>query len=430
VQEVLLLENCPHVLAGQREARLAFVIRWQQFTGPIVAKGMEDTALYVYHPLLSLNEVGGTPEPSDVSSREEFFSFLRTRNDRWPDSLNATTTHDTKRSEGVRARISVLSEVPEEWQAHLDLWARLNLRHKTNIEGRPTPDRNEEYFLYQTLLGAWPLEHEACETFVARLQEHLVKATREAMVHTRWTRPNEPHEEALKEFVAKILSPDAEEFLQDFRPFQQKIAYCGMVNSLAQVLTKITVPGVPDFYQGSELWDFRLVDPDNRGTVDFSARRDLLERLRSEYSASPEQSIEDFAQHWYDGRLKLFLIWKAVRWRREHEQLFHKGEFIPLQTQGEYADHIVAFLRRQENEIALIACPRWISRLVSESAKGQTKVCWKNLDWKDTTLVLPPDVLLRWQSILFPARTQPKGQPLTVSSLFQDFPVAFLHAAE
>ena len=430
VQEVLLLENRPHVLAGQREARLAFVIRWQQFTGPIVAKGMEDTALYVYYPLLSLNEVGGTPEPADVSSREKFFSFLKSRRERWPDSLNVTTTHDTKRSEGVRARINVLSEIPEEWQAHLNLWAKLNLRYKTNIEARPTPDRNEEYFLYQTLLGAWPLEHEACATFVARLQEHLVKATREAMVHTRWTRPNEPHEEALKEFVAKIVSSDAEEFLQDFRPFQRRIAYCGMVNSLAQVLIKITAPGVPDFYQGSELWDFRLVDPDNRGLVDFGARKDLLERLCREYSASPQQSIEDFSHHWHDGRLKLFLIWKAVRWRREHELLFHEGEFIPLQTEGEYADNIVAFLRRQDSKFALIACPRWISRLVSQSAKGASRVCWKNLDWKDTGVVLPPEFPSQWQSILCPARTPREGKALAANSLFQDLPVAFLHAAE
>ena len=279
LEETLLLQNLPHVLPDQREARLAFVMRWQQFTGPIVAKGMEDTALYVYHPLVSLNEVGGAPEPRDVSSREEFFRFLEARGQHWPHTLNATTTHDTKRSEGVRARVNVLSEMPEAWQSHLELWAKLNARHKEEVEGRAAPDRNEEYFLYQTLLGAWPLEGGSCETLVERLQAYLVKATREAMVHTRWTRPNQRHEEALQQFVARILSPAAEDFLRDFRPFQREIAYYGMVNSLAQMLLKIVSPGVADFYQGSELWDLRLVDPDNRAPVDFERRIAMLKQL-------------------------------------------------------------------------------------------------------------------------------------------------------
>ncbi|HEY4905216.1 MAG TPA: malto-oligosyltrehalose synthase [Candidatus Sulfotelmatobacter sp.] len=425
VREVLLLQNSPHVLAGQREARLAFVMRWQQFTGPIVAKGMEDTALYVYHPLLSLNEVGGTPEPSDVSSREGFFSFLKVRSERWPHTLNATTTHDTKRSEGVRARISVLSEIPDEWQSHLDLWSKLNLRHKTEIAERPAPDRNEEYFLYQTLLGAWPLEHEACETLVERLQAHLIKATREAMVHTRWTRPNQAHEEASRNFVAKILSPDAEDFLRNFRPFQRKIAYCGMTNSLSQVLMKIGAPGAADFYQGSELWDFRLVDPDNRGVVDFAARMQLLESLRKEQSDSPGQFLRDLTENWHDGRLKLFVIRKALCWRRDHAQLFHQGEFVPLQTTGDHSENLVAFLRRHEEKLVLIVTPRWISQLSGE-------LDWKRLDWKDTAVILPSGSPHNWESILSETTLEiengVKRQSIRADSLFRDFPVAFFHA--
>ncbi len=197
LRDVLLLENPPYVFAGQREARLAFIMRWQQFTGPIVAKGVEDTALYVYHPLLSLNEVGGDPVPSAASSETDFWSFLRTRAERWPHAMNATTTHDTKRSEDVRARINVLSEIPEHWNIRLQRWSSWNADHKTLVDGKMIPDRNEEYFLYQTLLGTWLPANtaEGQTTFEKRIQEYMVKAVREAMVHTRWTRPNEAHED-------------------------------------------------------------------------------------------------------------------------------------------------------------------------------------------------------------------------------------------
>lgn len=430
VQQVLLLQNLPHVLPGEREARLTFVMRWQQFTGSIVAKGMEDTALYVYHPLLSLNEVGGTPEPSDVSSREEFFSFLSTREELWPHSLNATTTHDTKRSEGVRARISVLSEIPDEWQSRLNLWSQLNQRYKTEISGRPAPDRNEEYFFYQTLSGAWPLKGADSENLVERLQEHLIKATREAMVHTRWTRPNHEHEDALRNFVARILSPDAEEFLQDFQRFQEQIAYFGMLNSLAQVLLKICAPGIPDFYQGSELWDFRLVDPDNRGSVDFDERIELLTRLSRE-SVCPEKFIRDIGPNWHDGRLKLYLIQKALCWRREHSLLFQEGEFLPLQTRGQGSQNVVVFLRRYQGEHVLIALPRWMSQL-SKRRPDQCGLCWKHFDWKDAEVLLPSGSPSNWESVIDAAlvktATGADRQSLRAESLFQNFPVAFLHA--
>jgi (1->4)-alpha-D-glucan 1-alpha-D-glucosylmutase len=204
------------VLPDQREARLAFVMRWQQFTGPIVAKGFEDTALYVYHPLLSLNDVGGNPRPSETTSPEMFFSFLQRRGQKWPSSLNATSTHDTKRSEDVRARLNVLSEIPHEWKERLERWANLNAKYKEKAGLQPTPDRNEEYYLYQTLLGVWPLEQRGFSTLLERVQAHLLKATREAMVYTRWTRPNQVHEDALRNFAARILSPDNAEFLNDF----------------------------------------------------------------------------------------------------------------------------------------------------------------------------------------------------------------------
>jgi len=421
VREVLLILNPPHVLVDQREARLAFVMRWQQFTGPIVAKGLEDTALYVYHPLLSLNEVGGNPCPSDAASLEEFCAFLADRQAHWPGSLNASSTHDTKRSEDIRARLNSLSEMPAEWKDHLELWANQNAPHKQQVKGEAVPDRNEEYFLYQTLLGVWPLDREACSTLLKRVQDHIIKATREAMVHTRWTRPNQPHEDALVQFVAKILSQDNREFLEDFRQFQKKIAYFGMVNGLSQTLLKIASPGVPDFYQGSELWDLRLVDPDNRGPIDFKKRAAALDSIAHLDSI---QAMQTLVENWHDGCIKLYLIWKAIRFRRDHADLFRDGEFIPLQTAGSYSRNVAAFLRRKESSWALAAVPRWLSQ-VPTTAEYQ-------FDWGDTTLILPANSPAQWNSVLTPtqlATAQEAGEPrVMLSNLFQEFPIAFFYA--
>jgi (1->4)-alpha-D-glucan 1-alpha-D-glucosylmutase len=428
VREVLLLQNLPHVLPDQREARLSFVMRWQQVTGPIVAKGMEDTALYVYHPLLSLNEVGGDPEPTKTSSREDLFSFLETRQRDWPHSLNATTTHDTKRSEGVRARINVLSEVANEWQTRLELWAQQNARHKQEVDGRLTPDRNEEYFFYQTLLGVWPLEQEVCETLIKRLQDYLVKATREAMVHTRWTRPNQRHEEALQEFVAKVLSPGAEDFLRDFRPFQKKIAYYGMVNSLSQVLLKIACPGAADFYQGTELWDFRLVDPDNRGPVDFSRRVTMLDDIQKKRSRNRDELLRELVDHWQDGSIQLYVIQTALCYRRENATLFQEGEFLPLQSTGSHSQHVISFLRRHHGKEVLVVVPRWLSYVSQSSAKGRSAP-----HWHDTDIKLPAASPSVWNNVITGEKMRSQEQSgeysIPVDALFCNFPVALLDSA-
>ena len=421
VREVLLILNLPHVLVDQREARLAFVMRWQQFTGPIVAKGLEDTALYVYHPLLSLNEVGGEPRPAGAPPVEDFCAFIQSRR-QWPGSLNASSTHDTKRSEDVRARLNALSEMPSEWKNHLELWAQQNARHKEQVGGHPVPDRNEEYFLYQTLLGVWPLEDEDEANLLPRLQEHILKATREAMVHTRWTRPNEPHEDALVKFVNRILSKDANrEFLESFRVFQKKIAYLGMVNSLSQTLLKIVSPGVPDFYQGAELWDLRLVDPDNRGPIDFSRRMQALHKISGIDSVD---SLRNTVENWQDGCLKLYLIWKALRFRRDHDELFHAGDFWLLKSAGARSRNLIAILRRHENSWAFAAFPRWLSQV---PANG--KQTW---DWGDTRITLPADSPIDWQNVLTPAQfslqEDDAGKQILARDLFQEFPVAFFAA--
>ena len=444
VREVLLLLNLPHVPADQREARLTFVMRWQQFTGPIVAKGLEDTALYVYHPLLSLNEVGGNPTPSKATSEAELHRFLEKRLQRWPGTLNAATTHDTKRSEDVRARISVLSEIPEEWKENLEVWAKQNAPHRQEIGGQAVPDRNEEYFLYQTLLGIWPLDSDSCKTLLERVQQHLIKATREAMVHTRWTLPNQQHEEALRKFATSILSPQNTEFLQSFRRFQSRVAYFGMVNGLSQTLLKIASPGVADFYQGSELWDLRLVDPDNRGPVDFEKRKTILHELELEEldlgkldlgkleKDEAEKGVDTailtgLFENWEDGRIKLHLISKALCFRRKHEALFGEGEFVPLSTAGKFSRNISAFLRRHGDECALVAVSRWLSQVTAGMDSGL-----ESIGWQDTRINLPPESPARWNNIFERRALESKAgrgdQILFAADIFRVLPVALLAA--
>jgi (1->4)-alpha-D-glucan 1-alpha-D-glucosylmutase len=423
LREVLLLLNPPHVLPDQREARLSFVLRWQQFTGPIVAKGLEDTALYVYHPLLSLNEVGGDPAPEAVYP-SEFFDFIGARQKNWPHSMNASSTHDTKRAEDVRARISVLSEIPEEWQKRLGRWAELNEKHKVSGDGPPVPDRNEEYLLYQTLLGMWPLEESELGGVLERLQSYAVKATREAMVHTRWTRPNLAHEEGLTKFVAAILDEkENSAFLEDFREFHRGTSFYGMLNSLSQTLLKITVPGVPDFYQGSELWDLRLVDPDNRGTIDFARRTELLEQLKQAKGPANIPAAGELCKNWTDGRIKLYLIWKALGFRQQSAKLFTDGKFAPAKVSGERAEHVTAFFRSLNGQSALVIAPKW---LASSGLNPDSNV--QQEFWGDTAIALP-DGKTAWQNIFtgesFAGQVE-RNAAIRLADALEHFPVAVL----
>jgi (1->4)-alpha-D-glucan 1-alpha-D-glucosylmutase len=430
LRDILTLRNPPHVLPEQREERLAFVTRWQQFTGPIIAKGLEDTALYVYYPLLSLNEVGGRPELSAIVSREKFYELMRERLRRWPHSLNATSTHDTKRSDDVRARLNVLSEIPEEWETQLAHWAACNEKHKQLIDGRKVPDANEEYLIYQTLIGLWPLNSSNVSCITDRLQAYLVKATREAMIHTRWTQPNETHENALGRFVELILSSENNQgFLRDFCAFQKKTAYCGMVNGLSQALLKITCPGIPDFYQGSELWDFRLVDPDNRNPVDFAERSRLLEAVVCQGEADLPSAVRDFVEHWSDGRIKLHVIHKTLRCRLKYDELFSKGDFLELEVRGARARHVIAYLRSLDGMHVLVIVPRWLA--VSQGDRPQTD---PRQFWQDTALVLPARLPGSWQNLFTGQEiaNQPAGgkHTLPLNDLLPQFPVAMLTPAE
>jgi (1->4)-alpha-D-glucan 1-alpha-D-glucosylmutase len=425
VRDVLLLQNHPHLLPDQRESRLAFVTRWQQFTGPIMAKAFEDTFLYVYNPLISLNEVGGEPRPS-VAASGDFLAFVKERSRKWPFSLNATTTHDTKRSEDVRARINVLSDIPEEWQEHLARWSGWNSGYKRLVDGQPVPDRNEEIFLYQTLLGAWPNEKEESESFLDRIQAYAVKATREAMVHTRWTVPNLPHERALKRFVAAILKPSADNrFRDDFIAFHQQIAYQGMINGLSQTLLKIFAPGIPDFYQGSELWDFRLVDPDNRRPVNFEHRRAMLKDLQERIKYPSTAMLDDLVHSWPDGRIKLYLIWKALNFRREHLDLFAKGEFLAARVDCSRRENAAAFVRRHRGQWAVAVVPRRLGRFQDSSSVAQ-----EEHPWADTKICLATAAPASWVNVFTGEQIatceENEERTIPVGQVLRHFPLALL----
>ncbi len=418
--DVLLVLNRPYLQPGQREARLAFLIRWQQFTGPIMAKAFEDTFLYVYHPLTSLNDVGGEPRPS-IASSSDFSSFIVERAKNWPHSLNTTTTHDTKRSEDVRARISVLSEIPELWELRLRQWTKWNARHRKMIDGRPVPDPNEELFLYQTLLGIWPVRSDSLALTSERLQQYAIKATREAMVHTRWTLPNLNHENALCSFVRRILtSTQQNRFLRDFVAFHGRIAVFGMLNSLTQSLWKIAAPGIPDFYQGSELWDLRLVDPHNRQPVDFVRRNELLSELE-QAPANPA----DLLTNWQDARIKLWTISKSLNYRRQHAELFTDGKFVPLVAQGKRKRNVTAFARIQKREWAFAIAPRWLANEVPSIKTGEFSRFWGT-----TKLRLPAGAPRELTNVLTGEILKVPGHDnrplLAIRNVFAQLPVALL----
>lgn len=423
LEGVLSLREKSHLSSGQREARLSFVMRWQQFSGPIMAKGFEDTALYIYNPLVSANEVGGCPRNPDVPAAT-FHAYCSERMKHWPHAMNTTTTHDTKRSEDVRARINVLSELPSEWNRSLNRWSGWN--KKTRVNGRPVPDPNEEILLYQTMLGTWPLEKSDMHAFRKRLQSYMTKAVREAMVHTRWSLPNLQHEKALSHFIRRVTDgTKSSRFLKDFLRFQERVSYYGALNSLAQLTIKIMAPGMPDVYQGSELWDLRLVDPDNRGPVDFEQRTRLLKELEKQTSVDDPALIEKLLAHWKDGCVKLFLISRLLNYRKNYPQLFQQGDYLPLQTSGTKSENICAFLRRRGKAWVLIAVPRFMAGLT-----GGNKAPVGEKVWGSDCFALTRKMPSTWKNILtheMIGATNVKGRMvLPVASVLRRFPVAVL----
>lgn len=386
-------ENCPQLsplfelvrdlLLGKLtgETEVEFVARFQQLTGAVMAKGVEDTAFYCFNRFISLNEVGGDPACFGLSAKKFHEICIRRQTD-WPNSMLSTATHDTKRGEDVRARLNVLSENPERWIAAVQRWSAMNARHRHN----QFPDRNAEYLLYQTLVGAWPISAE-------RAVDFLEKAAREAKQHTNWSPPNEIYETALREFVTGILNDAA--FKRDLADFVSTIADAGYQNSLAQTLLKLVTPGVPDIYQGGELWDFSLVDPDNRRPVDFESRKRLLAEMKN-------LSAEEAWSRRQEGVPKMWLIQRVLNYRRLQPDLF-SADYQVLPLQSDLVERIVVFAR---GEKLIVIVPRFTLKL--------------NEDLPDAVLELPTG---NWRNEF---TNQKFSGSVSISRLRGQFPVALL----
>jgi (1->4)-alpha-D-glucan 1-alpha-D-glucosylmutase len=417
------LKNCP-------EPWLDFLLRWQQFTGAVMAKGLEDTAFFVHHGLISLNEVGCNPLRKEIRFGVTAFHHHNQSTFRsYPHTLNATSTHDTKWSEDVRARINVLSELPTEWKARLWHWAEMNESKKTTVDGRGVPSPNEEVLLYQSLLGVWPLEETddaSRADLTKRIETFIRKAAREGKTHSSWVSPNEAHEAALGQFISRILDSSADNvFLSDFFNFLGKIAPYGACNGYAQVLLKMTSPGVPDFFQGNELWNFRLTDPDNREPVNFHERSGILDELKHSRADTPPRDPADLLNHWQDGSLKLYLTRTVLNFRRAHAELFSRGDYIPLETTGIHRESVCCFARRLENTWAVVAVPRLVTNLAHAGAFPIGRETWDS-----TLVVLPWHSPQDWKNLftgeIVPNVRAKRRRTILLGDAFQRLPFAML----
>jgi (1->4)-alpha-D-glucan 1-alpha-D-glucosylmutase len=402
---------------GAGDRRLNFVRRFQQLTGPLMAKGFEDTLLYNYNRLISLNDVGGDPERFGICP-SVFHGYAENEAARHPHALNATATHDTKRGEDARARINVLSEVPVEWDKCLNLWSVLNESKKKRMGEITVPDPNTEYFLYQSLVGSYPFEGHEVAQFPVRLKDYMVKAAREAKVSTDWAQPDGAYEDALAAFIVDILDPELSgEFLASFIPFQEMIARYGIYNSLSQVLIKITVPGIPDFYRGTEIWNFDFVDPDNRRPVDFQMRQAYLKEMKIRSEGDLKGLISDLMDNRRDGRVKLYVIWRALQARREFRPAFHGG-YKPIKCSGMRRDCLLSFMREGEGRRVIVIAPRFFTVLAPAGREPLGREAWY-----DTSISCPEPGL--WDEV-FTGRQVTICENALVGDILTNFPIALL----
>jgi (1->4)-alpha-D-glucan 1-alpha-D-glucosylmutase len=439
IRDVLLLERPPDLDEAGRRERELFVGRVQQVTSPVMAKGIEDTAFYRYFPLASLNDVGGELGRGAVSV-EEFHRRNLARQASCPRSLICTTTHDTKRSEDARARINVLSEIPRLWRKTVNRWARLNRRHRREVDGQQAPGRNEEYLFYQSLVGVWPLvppDGKNLRELVDRLTAYMEKATREAKAHTSWINPNLEYDAAILQFVAAALDDQPKNrFLAEFRGFHEQVVNWGLYSALSQTLLKLTSPGVPDVYQGQELWDFSLVDPDNRRPVDFAIRRQMLARLEKDAGRKERWLLRlarELAENPRDPRLKLFVTWRALQFRRRHDDLFQLGEYVPLEVQGSRARHVCAFVRQwsppgaTQRAAAIVIAPRLLAELTPPPRDSLPPPPPLGAAvWEDTRVIVKGAALAELKNAFTGQTCSPEDSSLALAAALADFPVALL----
>lgn len=432
LRDTLLLRNLHAFDESVRQEVVDFVMRFQQITGPVMAKSIEDTAFYIYNRLVSLNEVGGNPGVFGVSL-DDFHAQTAKRQDVWPHAMLSTSTHDTKRSEDVRARLNVLSEIPDEWRVGLATWREMNAGFKTMADDVLMPDSNDEYLLYQSLLGIWPSEVgeiEAGDSWAAfreRITNYMAKATHEAKVHTSWTNPDETYDQAIADFIAALLDRDKNAgFIESFDAFARRVAYFGRFNSLSQTLLKLVAPGVPDIYRGTESWDYSLVDPDNRRPVDYDLLRTRLSDLKAR-SDSPDCDraalSAELVESMQDGGIKLYLIQRTLTYRRDYQALFNEEDYVPLAAQGAKAAHVCAFVRVLQDQVVVAVVPRLI---VGLTEGVETPPLGVDV-WGDTSLVLPDEFRERDYINLFTdEKRSMTGESLPLASLLSSFPVALL----
>jgi (1->4)-alpha-D-glucan 1-alpha-D-glucosylmutase len=381
-----------------------FALKVQQFTGPLMAKSMEDTAFYRMHRLLALNEVGGEPSASALSS-DDFHRLMKVRARDWPHAMSATATHDTKRGEDARARLAALTELPGEWTSAVARWKVLNAPHVVTRNTMRCPSTTFEYMLYQTLLGAWPLDGPD-DTFVERIQVYAVKAAREGKQETSWLNPNATYETGVSQFVAKILDRSVSgEFIDAMDHLARRLALLGALNSLGQITLKTMMPGVPDFYQGAEFWDLSLVDPDNRRPVDFAERAGVLKHVE-------QLDWQSLARDWPDGHIKLAWTRHLLKLRNELRDVFAQGDYQPLEVSGPHRDHVIAFARRHGHHAVISAVARWFAPL---SNGGRA---WPRGEAFDGTLHI--------DGYAVEGISRTRSAALAFSDLFQHLPVAVL----
>jgi (1->4)-alpha-D-glucan 1-alpha-D-glucosylmutase len=420
----------------------AFARKFQQVTAPVTAKGVEDTALYRFTRLASLNEVGGEPETFGTSIRQ-FHADAQHRAKSWPHEMLASSTHDTKRAEDVRARLNVLSEMPAVWRKAIQRWSRMNRIRRKIVDELPAPGPHAEYLLYQTLLGTWPLtppsqaedtqllkalNEDVFAAYRERIEEYMVKASREAKRRTSWANVNEEYENALRQFIRLSLEVrEGNPFAAEIGDMARRIARFGYFNSLSQTLVKLTAPGMPDIYQGNEIWDWSLVDPDNRRPVDFTIRERLLDEVKGWPATNLSDELSAALENIEDGRVKLYVIWIALQLRASHEKLFKDGSYIPLKVSGQRATHVLAYARKQGDELAIVAVPRLCARLLGEKHRFPLGA----EVWGDTSMELPKKIAgtsfrntMTGKSV--DVQSTGEERTLSVAGVFSEFPVALL----
>jgi (1->4)-alpha-D-glucan 1-alpha-D-glucosylmutase len=405
-----------------RHTVVRLAMRVQQYSGPVMAKGLEDTAFYRYNRFVALNEVGGHPEHFGIPLGA-FHKANVQRAQYSPNAMLGTSTHDTKRGEDTRARLAVLSEMPEEWERQVQAWSRILRARRGDVEGTAPPDRSDEYLFYQLLLGAWPAEltgigvpdAQGVRSFAERIEGAMIKSMREAKLHSTWASPNALYEEAMLGFVREALDTSRAAFLSAFLPFQERVAQLGFRNTLVQTALKLTVPGMPDIYQGCELWDLTLVDPDNRRSVDYDYRRALLADLEPALQSDRRTTMVDMLENWRDGRLKLALTSLLLAQRRARPELFAAGNYETLMATGRHADHVCAFARARGDEAILVVAARFPAKLEEQPEWGDTAIAW-------------PQALATRSRLhnLLTAQVVERCGVLEIGALLTDLPVAVL----